>query len=807
MKSLLLATLLAASLPVLAATPSVPPTAATLPSSALRVTQSFDADWQFARGDFAHAEQPAFSDTGWQTLRVPHDWSIAGPFDRANPSGQGGAFLPAGIGWYRKRFVLPQSAAHKRIFIVFDGVMANSDVWINGTHLGHRPYGYVSFRYELTGHLRFGAGETNVLAVRCDDAQQPASRWAPGAGIYRHVRLIETSDLHVQGWGTYVSTPAVTAQQATVRVESTVVNQSGSARKTALAIRLYAPDGRLAARIATAAQPIPAGQSYTFAQLIPVPHPDRWDIDHPVLYRAVVDVLSGGRPVDEDTAAFGIREFHFDAATGFWLNGRNFKIKGACLHAEYGAFGAAVPLDAWQHRLEALHRLGVNAIRTAHNPPSPEFLALCDRMGFLVMDEMFDCWTVGKNPYDYHLYFNDWATRDTRDTVMRDRNHPSIILWSAGNEIHDTPHEPRARWILAALLGVFHQYDPSRPVTMALFRPNASHDYDNGLADMLDVVGQNYRENEILAAHQQKPTRKILGTENAHSREAWLALRDNPPYAGQFLWVGADYLGEAHVWPYIANSSGLVDRTDYPHAIGLQRQSWWAAAPMVRIVRRVAPTAAGPTDPGEATDARRPHQVLFTDWTPRNLAPHTENVEVYSNAPQVELLLNGKSLGTQAMPSDASPRTWQVPFAPGTLRALATDHGRVVATDELRTAGVPARIELIADRRPLASGWEHVDYLTAHVVDAHGVVVPTADNLLTFTVQGPGRIAAVDNGDNTSHESFQADHRSAYEGRCIAFVRAEADHGSIVVTASAPGLRSGSVTLSAEPEQPAASGK
>jgi beta-galactosidase len=775
-----------------------PPSAGKGVQPVLRSTQSFDANWQFTRGDFANAEEPAFSDSAWQTLNVPHDWSIAGPFDESNPTGAAGAFLPAGIGWYRKHFVLPQSAAHKRIFILFDGVMANSDVWINGTNLGHRPYGYVSFRYELTGHLRFGAGETNVLAVRSDDSEEPASRWAPGAGIYRHVHLIETGDLHVQGWGTFVSTPSASAEHATVRVECTVINQSDIARKSFLRVSLFSPDGKLAARITTPSQDIAPGSSSVFTAEIPVPHPDRWDIDHPALYRAEVDVLDHGRAVDRDSVAFGIREFHFDPATGFWLNGRNFKIKGACLHAEYGAFGAAVPLDAWRHRLTVLRKLGVNAIRTAHNTPSPDFLELCDQIGFLVMDETFDCWTVGKNRYDYHLYFNQWSTTDTRDTVLRDRNHPSIILWSAGNEIHDTPNSPLAHSILASLIQVFHQYDPTRPVTMALFRPNVSHDYDNGLADMLDVVGQNYRENEILAAHEQKPARKIIGTENGHGRDAWLALRDNPPYAGQFIWSAADYLGEAHVWPYIGNSSGLVDRIDDPHIDGLERESWWSATPMVRIVRRVAPGAAAPVDPGEATDPKRPRQVLFADWTPLDTSPHTENVEVYSNAEQVELMLNGKSLGTQAIHTDASPRTWQVPFVPGTLRAIATNSGHLVAADELRTAGAAAKIVLSADRRQIAPGWDHVDYIEARVVDAHGVVVPNSDNLISFTVRGPGLVAAVDNGDNASHEPFQANKRSAYQGRCIAFIRAQANHGSIVVTASSPGLSSGAVSLAAE---------
>ncbi len=786
-------------LPLLLALPLV---AGAAPRAAVaaspRITQNFDADWQFVRGDPDGAEQPAYRDSGWQTVRVPHDWRIAGPFNAANPTGAAGAFLPAGVGWYRKHFVLPESDAHRRVFVLFEGVMANSDVWVNGVHLGERPYGYASFRYELTGHLHFGTGTPNVIAVRCDDAKQPASRWAPGAGIYRHVFLVESNDLHVQGWGTFVTTPAVTEEHATVRVASTVVNQSAEVRPAALRIAIYDPDGNLVQRVTTAAQSVAPDGSATLTAEIPVDHPQRWDIDHGVLYRAVVDVLSDGRDVDRDAVPFGIRDFHFDAATGFWLNGQNFKIKGACLHAEDGGFGAAVPLGAWEHRLIALRKLGVNAIRTAHNPPSPEFLELCDRMGFLVMDEMFDCWTVGKTPYDYHLYFRQWYKTDTRDTVLRDRNHPSIILWSAGNEIHDTPHAELAIGILRSMVDIFHENDPTRPVTMALFRPNASHDYEDGLADLLDVVGQNYRENELLAAHEQKPTRKILGTETTHDRRAWLAMRDNPAFSGQFLWSGADYLGEAHVWPYIANSSGLLDRTDFPHPRGLERQSWWSETPMVRIVRRVAPTASSPVDPGEATDPKRPREALFADWTPADLAPHTENVEVYSNAPQVELLLNGKSLGSQAIHQDASPRNWQVPFAPGILRAVATgSDGKVVATDTLRTAGEAVRVVLSADHSRIAPGWDGVDYVTATVVDANGVVVPHAVNLITFHVHGPGVVAMVDNGDNTSHESFQGKARSAFQGRCIAVLRARGSGGRVTLTASTPGLKGDTIHLTA----------
>jgi beta-galactosidase len=419
-------------------------------------------------------------------------------------------------------------------------------------------------------------------------------------------------------------------------------------------------------------------------------------------------------------------------------------------------------------------------------------------MGFLVMDELFDAWTVAKNPYDYHLYFREWSGVDVRDTVRRDRNHPSIILYSAGNEIHDTPNAELAKGILASLVATFHLNDPSRPVTQGLFRPNVSHDYDNGLADLLDVVGQNYRENEILAAHKQKPSRKIIGTENSHDRNQWLALRDNPPYAGQFIWAGIDYLGESRSWPNIADNFGLLDRTAMPKPLGFQRQSWWGERPMVYITRRLAPTPLAPTDPGYGTTAeeRRP-QVLLSDWTPRNRAAHNENVEIYSNCDQVELFLNGKSLGSKPRPADDSPRNWKVTFEAGSLKAVGMNGGKAVATYELRTAGTPAKIVLSADRNSLAPGWDDVVYVTATVVDKDGVLVPDAGDLITFKVMGPGRIAAVDSADNNSHEPFQASERKAYQGRCFAILKATASTGRITLVANSSGLVGGSVTISA----------
>ena len=766
-------------------------------AAATRVSTSFDSDWRFLKSDAPGAEKPDFDDASWRKLDVPHDWSIEGPFDKNNPTGGAGGFLPAGIGWYRKHFILPTDYSRRRVFIDFDGVMANSDVWINGFHLGKRPYGYVSFRYELTGHLNFGSNKPNVLAVRVDNSGQPASRWYTGAGIYRHVRLVVTNPVHIEHWGTFVTTPQVATDKATVHVQSTVVNQSDGPRSVSLQISLIDPNGRTVQTAETKAQSIAARQSIDFQQDLILKAPQIWDLAHPHLYQVVTRVRERNTIIDHETVTFGIREYHFDPDTGFWLNGRNFKLKGVAVHHDGSAFGAAVPNSVWKRRFEILKQLGVNAIRTAHNPPSPDFLDLCDQMGFVVMDEMFDCWTVAKNPYDYHLYFKDWSLIDTRDTVRRDRNHPSIIVYSAGNEIHDTPKAELAKQILTSLVASFHENDPSRPVTQALFRPNVSHDYDNGLADLLDVVGQNYRENEILAAHRQKPTRKILGTENGHDRTIWLALRDNPPYAGQFLWTGIDYIGESPRWPTVAYNSGLIDRTGTPRPLAFQRQSWWSDKPMVYAARRVAPTPSLPTDPGyDPLQERRP-QVLFSDWTPRVATPHDENVEVYSNCDQVELFLNGKSLGTKPRPSDDAPRNWNVAFEAGTLKAVGSNNGRVEATYELHTAAKPAKIVLSADRNSLAPDWDDVVYVTATVLDENGVLVPTASDLITFKITGPAVVAAVDSGDNRSHEQFQTTERKAYQGRCFALLKGKAAAGRITLEASASGLKGMAITINA----------
>jgi beta-galactosidase len=791
-----------------------------------RVIEPFDAGWHFLQADAAGAEKPEFDDSTWTTVTLPHDWAIAGPFKEDAATKGAGAFAPSGVGWYRKTFTVPaaeaKADASRRMFIVFDGVMANSDVYLNGTLLGHRPYGYVSFVYELTPHLRAGV---NTIAVRVDDSQQPASRWYPGAGINRHVRLVTTGDAHIVPWGTFVTTPEVSAEKATIHIRSTVTNEAAGAADLSLRVRIVGPNGKAVAgkeMTSGAAVAVAPGATADLSAETVLAKPDRWDLDHPAMYTVEATLLRGGKPVDEETVPFGIREFHFDADKGFFLNGVHHKVYGAAMHTDGGAMGTAVPLAVWERRLTELRKLGVNAIRTAHNPPAPEFLDLADRMGFLVMDEMFDCWTVAKNPYDYHLYFREWYLRDTADTVMRDRNHPSIILWSAGNEIHDTPHPEIAIPILTALVKTFHEDDPTRPVTQALFRPNASHDYQDGLADLLDVIGQNYRPDEILAAHAEKPTRKIIGTENTHDRNQWVAMRDHPEYSGQFLWSGVDYLGESRTWPVLGSGSGLLMTTAMPHGRAFERQSWWSTTPMVAIVRRVAVVRAAPIDPGYANansidqaaggagprsaapppdPSVRFSEPLLADWTPKDEGPHTENVEVYTNAQEVELFLNGKSLGTQKLHADASPIVYKVPFEPGSLKAVARTDGKIVATHELKTAGKPARVEFVADKAniPLTADWNDVRYLTATLVDQDGTRIPDSGTMIQFAITGPASIVAVSNGDLRDHDPFHATERKTYYGNAFALVRATGVVGAVTVTASTDGIAPATVKLAAAP--------
>lgn len=773
--------------------------------AAPRETRSLSDGWRFIQADPPGAEKADVDDRSWTPVSVPHDWAIAGPVDRnARAAGENG-FFPTGVAWYRRTLDV-KPVAGRRYFLEFDGIMERSGVWVNGHHVGYRPTGYVSLRYDVTRHLR--ADGNNVVAVRADTSAAPSSRWYNGSGIYRHVRLIETDDVHIPQGGAFVM-PTITAAGADLTIATDVHNAAGAARSVAVETVIRDPAGQEVARTTTPEVSVAAGRTTIVKGEMQLASLRRWDIRDPALYTANIRILGkDGAVLDNDTVHFGVREVKFDPATGFWLNGRNFKLKGVALHHDGGAVGAAVPLDVWKQRLGALKAQGVNAIRTAHNVPSPDFLDLTDRMGFLVMDEFFDQWNVAKTPEDYHLFFSDWHKRDTLDMVRRDRNHPSVIIWSAGNEIHDTAYPVQAKAALKSIMDIVHANDPSRPVTMGLFRPNVTKDYDNGFADMLDVVGQNYRENELIAANKQNPKRAIVGTENGHNRTNWVPVRDYAPYSGMFLWTGIDYLGEANRagWPNISRPTGLLDRTGKQHIKGMQRESWWSEKPVVHVVRNADVTAAGPATDGAggpnqpvlptmiAVATPAPPIALFDDWTPSDRTPHTETIEVYSNCKNVEAFLNGRSLGVLPINDDASPRRWGVQYVPGEVRAVCKDKGATNVADTLRTAGKPVAIALTTDNSTVGSTFDDLTYVRARVVDAKGVTVPNAQNVLRFQVSGAGQLIATDNGSFVDHNPFSSPHRAANGGVAVALVRGSGE-GTFTVQATADGLKQDTVQL------------
>lgn len=747
----------------------------------VRVINNFDKGWHFIMEDVKAAEEIKTDDGKWRKLDVPHDWSIEGTYDKANTSGRGGGYLPTGIGWYRKSFSLDQGQAGKQFTIQFDGVMANSDVWINGHHLGKRPFGYISFNYDLTKYLTFGKGKTNLIAVRADNSLQPASRYYAGAGINRHVRLVMTDPVHIDNWGVYISTPEVNAQKAVVKVETNILNAATKTSGVIVETVIIDPAGKIVGS-SQAKLSIAAGKNGLVSQDITVNSPKLWDVENPALYQTLTRVKAGNIVIDDQVDTFGIRSFKFEPATGFWLNGNNLKLKGVCLHHDAGALGAAVPLSAWERRFKLLKEVGVNAIRVGHNPMSPDFLALCDRMGFLVMNETFDTWTASKNNGEkgYNLYFKDWWEKDTRDLVLRDRNHPSIVLYSVGNEIRDNLDSPEGFKKYKDLQDLIHQLSPGTPVTMALFRPSSSKVYTNGFAQTMDIVGQNYRETELVDFHEAHPETKALGTENGHTLATWLILRDKPYMAGQFLWTGFNYLGEAD-WPQIANNQGLFDHSGNWRPEGLQRQSWWSDKPVVHIVRREDNAGSGD---------------WVSNWTPTDFDTYdVAKVEVYSNCDEVELFLNNVSQGIKSKPANDSPRAWEVSFEKGVIRAVGKNNGKEVASEAHTTAGEPYQVILEAEQKSVSNDWNDVIYLHAKVVDEKGVLCPNASKMISFSVSPNADLVAVDNGNIMSHEQYKANSRLTFRGTCQAILRAKDRSGIIDIKASAAELKDGRITI------------
>ncbi|HXU61857.1 MAG TPA: glycoside hydrolase family 2 TIM barrel-domain containing protein [Polyangia bacterium] len=765
-------------------------------------TVSFDSAWRFHQGDVTGAQATTTDDSSWTLLDVPHDWSITLPFTQNSPAGAGGGYLNGGVGWYRKTFTLPASAAGQKLFVQFDGVYMDSTVYLNGTQVGARPYGFSSFECDLTASAKPGA--SNVLAVRVNN-QQPSSRWYSGSGIYRHTWLKTVSPVRVAYTGQVVTTPQVSTSSATVSIAVTIQNDSATDQSVTVASSVGDPTGTGVGAATSPATSVAAGKSATVTQTVMVSNPKLWSLASPNLYSAVTTVSSGGNVVDTYTTSFGIRTFAFSATSGFTLNGTAVKINGTCNHHDLGALGAAVNTRAMEKRLQQLKSMGVNGLRTSHNPPAPEFLDLADRLGFLVMDEAFDCWDQAKNTYDYARFFKQWSATDIGDMVMRDRNHPSIIIWSIGNEIQDSDNTAVAQSLISAV--------KAKDTTRAIGQAFLSATPGPSVAPMEDVVGLNYAPYSYDSLHSSNPTWKFFASESSSAvrsrgiyktpvtsnilmssdnqcssydnsvvswgtsaEGSWSSVNTRAFIAGEFIWTGFDYIGEPtpYSWPSKSSYFGAIDTAGFPKDVFYFYQSKWNAGgpPMVHIA---------PVD--------------WTSWTAGQSVP----VFVYTNADSVELFLNGTSLGSKTMNSTTGHLQWSVTFATGTLQAKATKGGTVVATDTVKTAGAAAKLALAPDRATITADGRDLAYVEIDIVDAQGVVAPKANNTITVTVTGPGVLVGLDAGDATNHDSYKGTSHAAFSGKLMAIIQSTTTPGTVTVSASAgTALASGSTMIATQ---------
>jgi beta-galactosidase len=778
---------------------------------------SMDFNWKFIQSDPKDAEKSDFDDSKWRTLNLPHDWSIEGEFkEDAITKGPGG-YLPTGIGWYRKRVSVQSLSKGQQFWIEFDGVYMNSDVWINGQHLGKHPYGYTSFYYDLTPFIKKGE---NILAVRVDNSVQPNSRWYSGSGIYRHVWLNIAGPVHVAQWGTYITTPVAESSSATVAVHTLIENHYKVTKNMVLRSIVKNKSGK---EIATVETPVTlASLSKTaIEQTIKVAAPELWSIETPSLYTLQSTLLDGTKPIDHFISTFGIRKIEYDVDKGFFLNGKHVKMNGVCLHHDAGCLGAAVPEQAWARRLQLLKDMGCNAIRTSHNPPAPEFLDLCDKMGFLVMDEIFDEWVEQKGQvgFSYHMFFEEWWESDLLSMIYRDRNHPSVVIWSAGNEVPDQVTENGSE-VMRKLVETFHKEDPTRPVTQANDRIAAG----DGPAklpflELQDIVGYNYvdrwnerRELYYSVDRHDHPDWKMIGTENVsvgglrgqylissdqsdkrpgrsrdyrlgmiQAEQLWKFTSVNDYVIGDFMWTGIDYLGEAG-WPYKNSSSGVIDLCGFPKDGYYFYQSQWTKKPMVH---------------------------LFPHWNWEGYEGQVISVIAYSNCDTVELFLNGKSFGKKSyvFPQQGHSKTWNgyahpyiapttsdlhlswdVPYEPGTLKVVGRKDGKDV-TEEVHTTSGPAAIRLSADRKNINADMQDIVNVRVEIIDENGLVVPDAKNLIEFKVEGEGMLIGTDNGNPQDRTPMKSKQRSVFNGLALAVIQSTDKSGNIRLTAVSAGLK------------------
>jgi len=780
----------------------------------VRSALDFNKDWKFFLGDDSTANQTGFDDGKWRKLSLPHDWSIESDFIKDAPATTQGGALPGGIGWYRKTFTLSASAKDKNVSIEFDGVYKNSEVWINGHYLGKRPNGYVSFSYDLTPFL-LPLPQKNVIAVKVDNSQQPDSRWYSGSGIYRNVKLIVTNKWRFEESTLFVTSPFVSQDSAIVHVNGLFKVPGGHHVSPRLRVSVVAGNKIIYSNSITTDY---ITQSSDFNFTITIKHPILWSIDIPFLYKLKVELLNAGDiQFDVISTNFGVRYFDFDSQKGFFLNGKPLKIQGVCMHHDLGALGAAFNINAAKRQLKILKEMGCNAIRFSHNPPASEMLDLCDEMGFLVTDEAFDMWQKRKNKFDYHLDFKEWHKTDLEAMVLRDRNHPSVIMWSIGNEIREQ-FDSTGTTITKELVSIVKNLDPTRPVTAALTETFPERNFITK-ANALDVLGFNYKDYDYSELPRRFPDQKFIATETASALEtrgvyqmlsdsnriwppnfkvqdtfsanpdhtssaydntyaywgntherSWLAVKNNSHIAGAFVWSGFDYLGEPIPYPkFPARSSyyGIIDLAGFPKDVYYMYQSEWNAKAVLH---------------------------LFPHWNWK-VGELVDVWAYYNNADEIELFLNGRSLGIRKKTDTSLHVMWRVPFEAGTLKAVSKKNGKIVLAKEIKTAGASNRIQLLADKTNLKAGVNDLSFITVKILDNQGNLIPDADNLVEFKITGNGKIAGTDNGYQADIVSLQSNKRNVWKGLALVIIQSTEKKGNITLTATSPGLQSASIIL------------
>ena len=778
----------------------------------VRSVEEFNNGWLFTQ-DFEIDKMAQKIKVEFREVDLPHDWSIEGEFSPDHPSGVGGGALPGGRGFYKKDFFIPEEDSSKHISIRFDGIYMNSEVFLNGKLLGKRPNGYIGFTYDMTKNLKYG--EVNEISVAVDNSNQPNSRWYSGSGIYRNVWLTKTNKVHVAANGTYVTTPEISESEAKVSVETTLENDGSVIAKGTL-INELVRDGKVRSN-ADYDFTLDPGKSIEVQQFLSFSDPELWSVEDPNLYEVHTYIKMGDEYVDSYKTFVGIRSFEFDLEKGFLLNGEQIKIKGVNNHHDLGALGAAVNKRAIERQLEILKGMGVNAIRTAHNPPAPELLDLTDKMGFIVMDEAFDVWKKSKVEFDYGNYWDEWHERDLKDFIKRDRNHPSVIMWSIGNEILEQYGDSTGTPIARELREIIRSLDTTRVITDGMNPPGPWNTIASSGA--LDVIGYNYHHELYEDHYSVFPGQPMISTESTSAlatrgeydiylpsdsirrwpvrwdllfedgnpgntvsaydhvsapwgsthEETWKVVKKHDFISGMFIWTGFDYIGEPtpYVWPSRSSYFGVVDLAGFPKDSYYMYQSEWTDKEVLYIF---------------------PHW----NWSPGD----TVDIWAYYNhADEVELYLNGESLGTRSKEEDDLHVVWRVPFTSGTLKAVSRKDGKNVLTREIKTAAPPGKIELVADRSVISADGKDLSFVTVRILDDEGNPVPKASNLVKFEVEGPGFITGVDNGDPTSHESFKASQRKAFNGLALVIIQSTGEQGEITLRAVSNGIESAEITI------------